>query len=812
VSSWVIDQLRATLGGAYNIERELGGGGMSRVFVADEVALGRTVVIKVVAPELLEGLSAERFTREVRLAARLQQANIVPLLSAGSADGLPYYTMPFVDGLSLRARLTSGAPLGFGEALHILRDVAKALAYAHAQGVVHRDVKPENVLLSAGTAMVTDFGIAKAISVARVGADRPEGDSPKDLPEPTLTSVGSSLGTPAYMAPEQAVGSPVDLRADLYAWGVMAYELLAGAHPFAGRGSAQQLIAAHIAETPAPLTAKRPTIPAAVADVVMRCLEKDPAQRPASAIEVLAALDNASTPNAPSGDGSPPAASPSRPRSRLIVSIAVLLVVIATGAAVVVYARGRAAAAGGAPAAAADPVNRSIAVLPLSNLSGDKADDYFGIGLAEEMTRAISKTGVRVIGRVSAGALLAKGLDERAIARELGVGSLLTGSVQRAADQVRINVSLVSANDGAVRWTERYDRPLTNVFVVQDEIARAVAGELLGSLGRTATASRMETADPQAYALFLQGQVLFGRRTAQTVEQSISLFRQAIARDPKYARAQAALAMSLSVLPSYVQGNVETATADAVAAARRAIAVDSTIAESYTALAYAKLLLNDNHGADRDFRTALALDSTVATTWGWYGLLASRLADFPEAHRRIARARALEPASLIARTWDAQVYVSERRYAAADSLANETIRLDSTFALIWLTKAEAMLFEGRGPEAVAILERRVAELPAHRPSDTHGVLTYAYARTGMAAKARALLAAQRADAGGRLPATGVLATALEELGDHDAAIALLGEAVAQHDAWLLQYTRGERYDRLRQDPRGAALLAKTEAW
>ena len=217
------DQLRASLGAAYTIERELGGGGMSRVFVATDTALGRTVVIKVVADGLLEGLSADRFTREVKVAARLQQANIVPLLSAGNANGVPYYTMPFVDGLSLRARLATGVPMPIGEATHVLRDVAKALAYAHAHGVVHRDIKPENVLLSGGTAMVTDFGIAKALTASRTQDGERRSTS---TGVGTLTSVGTSLGTPAYMAPEQAVGADVDLRADLYAWGVMAYEML----------------------------------------------------------------------------------------------------------------------------------------------------------------------------------------------------------------------------------------------------------------------------------------------------------------------------------------------------------------------------------------------------------------------------------------------------------------------------------------------------------------------------------------------------------------------------------------------------------
>ena len=804
-------QLDHSLGGAYTIERELGGGGMSRVFVATDKTLGRRVVIKTVAPELLEGLSAERFTREMKLAARLQQANIVPLLNAGEADGVPYYTMPFVDGLSLRTRLTSGEPMPIGEAVHVLRDVAKALGYAHSQGIVHRDIKPENVLLSGGTAMVTDFGIAKALTALRTqdGSDVAHASG-------TLTSAGSSIGTPAYMAPEQAVGSNVDLRADLYSWGVMAYELLAGAHPFGDRATPQQLVAAHIAATPDPIAAKNEALSPAVADVVMRCLEKDPARRPASAVEILAALDNASTPARRTDPTSGPSSAKraSSGRAWPLVGVAAALIVVAAGAWGILRLRARAApAAASTPATSASvAASRSIAVLPLSNLSGDKADDYFGIGLAEEMTRAIAKTGVRVIGRVSAGALLAKGLDERAIANELGVGSLLTGTVQHSQNQVRINVSLISAADGAVKWSERYDRPLTNVFAVQDEIARAVASQLLGSLGGTTSTSRIETTDPQAYALFLQGQVLFGRRTAQTLQQSISLFRQAVARDPKYARAQASLAMSLAVLPSYVQGNVEDAEARAAAVARRALALDSTIAESHTAIGYANMLLNDNHGADREFRQALALDSSVATAWGWYGLLANHLAEFAEAHRRIGRARELEPASLIARTWDAQTYINERRYDAADSLATATIALDSTFTLIWSAKAEALLFQGHAPEAVAILERRVAELPPHRPTETHGLLTYAYAHAGMADKARGLLAAQKVDAGGRLPATGSLAGALEELGDHEAAIALLGEAVAKHDAWLLQFTRGERYDKLRKDPRGAAFLAKAEAW
>ena len=280
-------QLQHSLGTAYILERELGGGGMSRVFVAAETALGRRVVVKLLAPQLAEGISVERFAREIRLAASLQQANIVPVLSAGEVHGLPYYTMPYVEGESLRRRLGQGA-LPVGEALGVLRDVAKALAYAHARGVVHRDIKPDNVLLSGGTAVVTDFGIAKALGAARTNGDGAAATGG------ALTALGSTLGTPAYMAPEQAAGDPdADHRLDLYAFGCLAYELLAGVAPFHGM-SPQRLFAAHLTERPRALRELRPDAPPELAELVMRCLEKEPAARPASAREVVAVLDGIS--------------------------------------------------------------------------------------------------------------------------------------------------------------------------------------------------------------------------------------------------------------------------------------------------------------------------------------------------------------------------------------------------------------------------------------------------------------------------------------------------------------------------------------
>jgi tetratricopeptide (TPR) repeat protein len=282
VSQQIRDQLQKTLGTAYTLERELGGGGMSQVFLAVDTRLKRKVVVKVLAPEMAQGISVDRFEREIQTAAALQQANIVPVLSAGETNGLPFYTMPFVEGESLRHRLGRG-PLTTNEVVSVLRDVARALAYAHARGVVHRDIKPDNVLLSGGAAVVTDFGIAKAISASRTGAGGA-----------TLTSVGTSIGTPAYMAPEQAAGDPnVDHRADIYALGAMAYELLSGQPVFAGR-TPQRMLAAHMGEAPKNIAELRPDTPAQLGEMVMRCLAKEASDRPQSAGEVVQSLETTS--------------------------------------------------------------------------------------------------------------------------------------------------------------------------------------------------------------------------------------------------------------------------------------------------------------------------------------------------------------------------------------------------------------------------------------------------------------------------------------------------------------------------------------
>jgi tetratricopeptide (TPR) repeat protein len=320
------EQLQSTLGDAYTLERELGGGGMSRVFVANENALGRKVVVKVLPPEMTQGVSVERFKREIQLAAQLQHPHIVPVHASGETGGLPFYTMPFVDGASLRSRIAKAGALPIADAIGILREVAKALAYAHERGVVHRDIKPDNVLITGGSAVVTDFGIAKALSASRMQA-----------PGGTLTQLGTSIGTPAYMAPEQAAGDPnVDARADLYSFGCMAYELLVGRPPFDGR-TPQRMLAAHMGERPQSVAELRPDTPPLLAELVMRCLEKEPDDRPQTAQDLVKVLESVATSGGahPAMPGILLGGRPRLARALLVYAAAFIVVAVVAKAAIV---------------------------------------------------------------------------------------------------------------------------------------------------------------------------------------------------------------------------------------------------------------------------------------------------------------------------------------------------------------------------------------------------------------------------------------------------------------------------------------------
>jgi serine/threonine-protein kinase len=791
-SNWLRDQLQASLGRSYTIERELGGGGMSRVFVAEEHELNRKVVVKVLPDDVAGAVSIQRFKREIALAARLHHPHIVPVLTAGETSGTPFYTMPLVVGETLRERLAR-EPMGSAETIRLLREMASALAYAHENRIVHRDVKPENVLLAGGSAAITDFGVAKALTEAKRG----EGEGPKGL-STTLTSFGVALGTPAYMSPEQAAADPnVDHRADIYSLGCVAYEMLSGTPPFAGR-TPQQTLAAHVMTEPPSIDATRPDIPSPLASLVMRCLAKSPGERPQSATDIVSSLDEMTTTSG--AHRSAPFAS----RSRAIWLGAFAATAIVGAGLVLLFSR--------ATEQHETTSSRSVGVLPFANLSDDKANEYFSEGITQEITSALGKiTGLRIASQSPASAEPKASRDPRTMGRALGVETLLIGGVQRAGDRVRITARLIKVADGFQIWSDKYDRELKDVFAVQDEIARAIVSGLRLTLasGPPTPLVRAGTRSSEAHTLYLQGMYYWNRRTLATLRKSIEVFHEAIAKDSSYAAPWAGLALAYAVIVDYGDFNVSAMSDSALFAGRRALALDSTSADAYTAIAEAHSNRWENAAALAAFRRAVTVDSNNARACQWYAEALAHVGQFDEAIRQIYRARELEPLTLIINANVGRVELEARRYAQAESALRHTIELDSTQQTAHSLLSFLLLYQGRTDEAVKEAEFGL-RLTGTRPTMTVSALGYVYATAGRRADAEAILRELEDRAKRERVSYGGLALLSYALGKQERAIEALDSAVAQFDAMLKMRSREQAFDALRRHPRAAPLLAKAE--
>jgi eukaryotic-like serine/threonine-protein kinase len=717
------ERLQSSLGNSYTLDRELGGGGMSRVFTAKETALGRAVVVKVLPPEMAAGVSTERFRREIAVAARLQHPHIVPLLSAGEMDGVPYFTMPFVEGESLRVRLARRGELPVSESVRILREIASALAYAHEHGVVHRDIKPDNVLFSGDVAMVADFGVAKALSASSNGDHG------------GVTSLGVALGTPAYMAPEQATADPTtDHRADVYAFGVLAYEMLTGQPPFVGRNPSQ-LLAAQVTEAPEPIARRRPNLPPALAALVMRCLEKRPADRPQSASEIVHAVDDINTPSggmvptsatlrANSGAldvPTPGGATPARRDVRtttLVIGIAMLVLAVAG-----VAAWKRSSSGNRATATASDAGKPRIAVLPFENL-GDSADAYFADGITDAVRGKLTGlANMEVIARASSVQYRATSKTPAEIARELGVRYLLTGTVRWAkgpgsASSVQVSPELVEVSgDGAAasRWQQPFDAEMANVFRVQGDIAGKVAEAMRVAMGGTDQARLVEvpTRDPAAYDAFLRGEALYwsGAGNPPVLRRSVAEYEQAVRLDTGYAAAWAGLSRARSQLFGSGVPTSELAR-QARDAADRALrlAPGAAFAHSALALYYSNVERAPARALPEMEKAQAAApnDPDVLPRLAGVYLSLGRLED---AVRTARAAQQLDPRSLspVLRLRNAFTYL--RRYPEAREAADRAIAIAPTLATIY-GRAMVSLAEGDLPDARRVVSeggKRVGE-------------------------------------------------------------------------------------------------------
>ncbi len=621
------EALRAALADRYRIERELGRGGMATVYLAEDLKHRRPVAIKVLKPELAGLLGPERFLREIEIAARLQHPHILAVFDSGVAGGMLYYVMPYVEGESLRARLIRERQLPLADALRIAREVVDALSYAHSRGIVHRDIKPENVLLESGHAVVADFGIARAFTEA--GGE-------------TLTATGVTLGTPAYMSPEQATGAKdVDGRSDLYSLGCVLYEMLAGQPPFTG-ATAESIVHQHLSAAPRPVTELRPAVPASVAVALERALAKSPADRfsPVTLFGEALSPREAQVPSA-----TPPRASHRGPRPAWPAAAVAIAVVVVVALLAVRTARRPSAPRPAVPV----PGRTEVAVLPFQNLSAGGPHAYFAGGLHDELlTQLAQVASLKVISRTSVMGYAGTTKPLRQIAGELGVGSVVEGTVQVEGDRLRVNVQLIDAATDEHLWAQRYDRTLDDAFAIQSEVAQRIVTAVGAALtsaeqGRLASAP---TANPEAYRLYLQGEE-YARRPGyprEAMEAAIGLYERALALDPRFALAHAALSMAHGEMhwvaydPS--PWRLERQREEAFAAVK----LDPGLARAHAAMAQWHYWgRRDYRRALREYRVALAEKPNDADLWYRMGAVERRLGDWAAVDTAVQMATRLDP-------------------------------------------------------------------------------------------------------------------------------------------------------------------------
>jgi serine/threonine-protein kinase len=767
------DLLRSSLAGRYDVERELGEGGMATVYLAHDVRHARKVAIKVIRPEVAETLGTDRFLSEIKLTASLQHPHILTLLDSGvvasdHAGERPFYVMPYLAGETLRARLTRERAIPVRDALVILGEIADALASAHHQNIVHRDIKPENILLNQGHAVVTDFGVAKALH--------------RSLDGSSLTGIGVTIGTPAYMAPEQAVGDPaIDHRADLYALGVLAFEMLTGRTPFSGPTVAA-MVSALLSQRAPLVTSEAPGCPPQLANLIDALLAKDPAQRPADADEVR---DTLSSILVDVSSGPIPARRGPGDRRRLIGTLISAGIVTAVGLAIWHPWRSNDSVSGATPGRDTATATRSIAVLPFENVNRDSTTDYFSDGMAEELISALGRLrGLRVASRTSTFAMKGQVGALADVGRKLGVQTVLEGSVRRYGDQVRVTARLVDVAHDSTLWGGEYTNELKNVLFVQDTIARSIVSALSVALAESATGlSRPRSGDPEAYDAYLRGRYFLGRRNPASLAMAIRSFEAAIAKDSSFAPAYAGLADAYSLAAPFGGRRPRDVSELARAAANRALTLDSTVAEAHTSLGIVAMFYDwDWKTAGHHLARAIELNPSYAEGhlfYSWYLLLRGRRAD---AQTEVDRAHALDQLSVVIATRRATMLQYAGRDAEAIPLLHEALELDSTFFHARADLSAAFVATGQLDSARRVVPR-AALVPG---SGEAGIPPWVLVQLGDTASARQILRDYEAEREHTYVAADALAAMYAALGDLTRALDLL-EAAAQERAFTLVF-------------------------
>ncbi len=783
--------------GPYQIVSQIGLGGMGRVYLARDSRLGRNVAIKLLPARFTtDAERVRRFEREARAASSLDHPNVATIYDIGEQDGASFIAMEYVEGETLAARI-SERPLEAAEIVEIGIQIADALGEAHAKGVTHRDIKPANIMLTPrGQVKVLDFGLAKITRPDRQAVSI-------DISAISKTETGMVMGTTPYMSPEQALGQEVDHRSDIFSLGVALYEITAGRRPFTG-ATATEIIDRILHAQPEPIVRFNEHALAGLERIVKRCLEKDRERRYQSAAELLQDLRKLRQ-ELESGKAVTVAVSRQRERRRralrrlLVIST---LVVLVAGLIYLLLLR---------TSPTISPGIRSVAVLPLENLSGDSSQDYFADGMTEEMIANLGKIGaLRVTSRTSV--MQYKGIKKPLpeIARALNVEGIIEGSVKRLGQRVRITVQLIEAKADRQLWSESYERDLQDTLALQDEIARAIAEAVKVRLApeERLRLSSVRSVDPEARDAYFKGRYHASKRNEEGLRTAITYYQEAIAKDKLYPHPHIGLADAYQALGAFMVGALPPAQTfpKVEAASREALNLDETLAEGHTFLAVMRLYRWEWREAEQGFKRAMELNPSYALAHSWYSQYLASQGRLDEARAEAKRARDLDPLSPYILQNVAHIAYYARQYDETIEYSRQALEIDPNYLWARWRRGAAYVMQSRFEEAIEDGERAAAL--AHRSPPALSFLGMAHGRAGKRGDAQRVLN-ELVEMSRRTYVNpfSFFSTHLA-LGQNDQALERLEEAVQSHLSGMIFIRVNPELDPIRSDPRFKVLVRR----
>lgn len=777
----------------YRVLERIAAGGMGVVYLCRDERLHRDVALKILpAGSLADEASRRRFRHEAIALSRLNHPNIATIHDFDTSNGLDFLVMEHVGGRALDEIVADG-PLPEAEVSRLGGELLAGLAAAHAQGIVHRDLKPSNVRLTPdGRVKILDFGLARLI--------RPETASSQSMTASAAEDEGVA-GTLQYMAPEQLRGEAADVRSDLWGVGLLLYELATGTRPWHDKRSGA-LIAKILQDPPVPPRRFRPDLSLGMESILLRCLEKNRGDRPSSAIDLASDLKGLET-----GTNATPAQLKGRLPARVLVGVAATILVLAAISAFLVHGLLE-RNAGAAPI-------HSLAVLPLTDLSSGGAEDFFADGMTDELITTLAQIGsFKVISRTSVMTFKNKRETLPRIARALHADAVLEGSVARSGDRVRITAQLIRAATDSHLWAHTYERDMRDVLSLQNDVARAIAQEIRTTLS-PAQATRLDQArplDPEAHTAYLRGLYEWNQRSVPSIQRAMKYFGQALAIDPTYALPYAGLANCYGILPAYDREHSTEYLHECRAAARKALEIDSTLAEAHAALAGVLSELDWNQvAAEAEYKRALAINPSYASAHHWYADFLSCLGRHQEAIAEIKTAAELDPLSMIIGTEVGSIYARAGKYDLGIKTLLATIAMDPGFSRAHETLANVYIYPGKFIESIREFQVTDSLLGARSTAEAeawYGPQREAFVKSGVRGYYGQLLKQRLALVRTTYVPPIKIAGCYARLGQPDSAFAWLERACREKDPYLLRLKVDPNWDNLRSDPRYAALLRR----